>query len=173
VACTVEFNKEVRLLHAAMVNNQFWYRAVLKHVRECEKCDPEKILREYFEKRNATKKETSIGFVQLAVKYRKLAIERKKPLPDTLFKEILMSADATTPLVYGYEKYLTYSEIMSMISREHEAMNYTQEIFLSRKDPNSKTIPLCRVLRDYGKCAAKFDEEKLVALCKMYEVHSS
>jgi hypothetical protein len=76
-----------------IVDNQFFYSAVFKHVLECDACSPEEVLKEYLNRRihlSKFKGVTSTGLVKLSLKYKK-----KFPHIDSnLVREIIIrSAD--------------------------------------------------------------------------------
>lgn len=54
-----------------------FYRAVLKHVRDCDKCDPTEVLQAYWDLRQGPKHggQTSIGLASLAMRYKRIGAD--------------------------------------------------------------------------------------------------
>jgi hypothetical protein len=104
-------------LRQFMVDNDYLYTEVARHVSQCVVCDPAKILGYYLWRRKTIPKfhgQTSGELVKLALKYCKIAQNRGKPLPPELINEFIWRSGSIT--VYKkFSKILTSREIYEAV----------------------------------------------------------
>lgn len=82
--CTIVIKKKGQLkydwtgtIKEAIKDWDVYYRAVFNHVKDCDKCDPDDVLRAYWELRQSPKHEgrTSVGLAALAYRYRRIGAD--------------------------------------------------------------------------------------------------
>jgi hypothetical protein len=93
----------IKSVREFLIDNDVYYRAVLKHLRECPLCDPLDCLQIYLERRRGEKfgGQTSIGLVKLVFAYDNLLQSRGSQVPPEMLAEFIWrSGNVSTLVVY-------------------------------------------------------------------------
>ncbi len=76
-------------LYEYLVDNDYFYRLVLNHLKTCKLCSPEEVLQVYLNRRRRIPKFqgfVSEGLIKLAGKFAKLYTSQKLQVPDSILK---------------------------------------------------------------------------------------
>jgi hypothetical protein len=104
---------QTRTIKEFLVDNTKFYIAVTKHLKTCNVCDIEEILRYYLARRiQKFEGKTSIGLTSRALVLEKLAEKKKNPVPKSLVNEFIWRnvppQKANRERLSNREKFLNY-----------------------------------------------------------------
>ena len=160
-----------------LIDNDHYYRAVLKHLKECPRCDPLDCLQIYLERRRGEKfgGQTSIGLVELAFSYDKLLRSQGTQVPPEMLNEFIWrSGNIGVLVVYQGRLSLTQRfQAAQLIIKMGEAedrqwrINYTIAEFKKR---NLDYAFLLEIAKAHADPQTEAEIEELIAVA---EVHSS
>ena len=146
------------------VDNTVFYIAITNHLKTCNVCNIEEILRVYLERRKKSPKFngfTSSGLAKRAQILEKLAIKKKKPVPKELVNEFLWRAGPYFTQYFGdrlspREKILGFKVLFSV-------PEFTQVGLLTNVD-----MTLAKIAQDSS--GKDFTDEEIESLVRVAEV---
>ena len=166
-------------LREYLVDNEYYYRLVLKHLRFCKICDPAAILEVYLERRRTMPKfhgQTSLGLIKLARRYAGLYTGRKLQVPPSVLaahhETLWRSGDPTMLLMH--EKSFTWSEFFESAQIVYSQFGMTGWENWHKKELSKKSVRYGALfsLMDAG-AAKTIDEDDFRRLVDVFEIQTS
>lgn len=99
MSCLVSYNRQQVLVEDLLQHSNRTYSVVYNHMKVCSVCDPTMPLREYLSSRINEKKfngTSSVGLVNLALKYERLFKKKNIDYPVSLINEFLWRESLST-----------------------------------------------------------------------------
>lgn len=149
---------ETRKIHDAIIDAKFWYEEVFNHVKFCDKCDPEEILKIYLSRRMCEKFnfKTSRLLIDLALKYEKFGKEKGRPLDKDLINEFILKSERSF-LVGKYEDRIPFEDLKNFVRSKIDDAELQNAVY----KPAFKKIKLMtRVFKTQGREFFRLMDEK-------------